>query len=142
MIAFRMHAPSRNVFDSSGALLYPGRWHTAGTRVVYAAEHASLATLETLIHAGGQKIPPRAISLLHIPDNLPVETVPWMELPDSQAYGNAWVQNRRSAILRIPSIAVNRMESNFMLNPAHPDFPSIHAEAPQEFVFNARFFGT
>lgn len=140
MIVFRMHGISCGVFDTMGAILQPGRWHSQGTAVVYAAEHASLAVLETLIHAGGRKLPLRAISRIHLPDDLFIETVPWMEMPASQAYGDAWLREGRSAVLRVPSIAVNRIESNFVFNPLHRDFALIHASAPEEFVFNPRFF--
>jgi len=135
-----MHGISHDVFDATGAILHAGRWHSAGTRVVYAAEHASLAVLETLIHAGGRKIPPRVITQIHIPDAHRIESAVWMEMPDSQRFGDVWVNEARTAILRVPSIAVNRMESNFVLNPRHPDFPSIHVVASEEFVFNPRFF--
>ena len=140
MIVFRMHGVSLRVFDTTGAFLYAGRWHSRGTRVVYTAEHLSLAVLETLIHAGGRKMPPRAVTRIRIPDLLSVESAPWMEMPDSQAFGDAWVKEARSAVLRVPSIAVNRMESNFVLNPGHPEFPHIQHKAPQEFVFDPRFF--
>jgi RES domain-containing protein len=140
MIVYRMHAASRGVFDTTGAFLYAGRWHSQGTRVVYAAEHASLAALETLIHAGGRKIPPRVITQIYLPDDLAIENSNWMDLPDSRAFGDAWARQKRGAILRVPSIAVNGMESNLLLNPAHPAFSSIQAEPPQGFVFNSRFF--
>jgi RES domain-containing protein len=134
-----MHSASRPVFDTGGAFLQPGRWHSRGTRVVYAAEHASLAVLETLIHAGGRKIPPRMITRIDLPDNLRVESAPWMKMLESQAFGDAWVREGRSAALRVPSIAVNRLESNFVFNPIHPDFPLIRHEPPEEFVFDPRF---
>jgi RES domain-containing protein len=140
MIVFRMHGISQGVFDSSGAVFQPGRWHSAGTRVVYAAEHASLAALETLIHAGGRRMPPRAISRIHLPDDLSIESAPWIEMPASQAFGDTWVREERSAVLRVPSIAVNRMESNFVLNPGHTDFALIRNEATKRFVFDPRFF--
>jgi RES domain-containing protein len=140
MIIFRMHGISQAAFDSSGAFLQPGRWHSAGTRVVYAAAHASLAALETLIHAGGRKMPPRAISRINLPDDLSIESAPWMEMPASQSYGDAWVRDARTAVLRVPSIAVNRMESNFVLNPHHEDFPCIQLGNPERFVFDPRFF--
>jgi len=140
MIVFRMHGPAYAPFDSSGSFLYPGRWHSAGTRVVYTAEFASLAVLETLIHAGGRRIPPRAITRIRIPDDLFIESADWIELPESQAVGDVWAREQRSAVLRVPSMAVNRMESNFVLNPFHPDFKRIEHDSPQEFVFNARFF--
>jgi RES domain-containing protein len=140
MIVFRMHGISHDAFDSSGAFFQPGRWHSAGTRVVYAAEHASLAVLETLIHAGGKKMPPRAITRIHIPDDLPIESAPWMEMPASQAFGDAWAREARTAVLRVPSIAVSGMESNFVFNPIHAEFQLIQRDASERFVFDPRFF--
>ena len=139
MVVFRMHGASYEVFDTAGGFLQPGRWHSRGTRVVYAAEHASLAVLETLIHAGGRKMPPRAITQIRFPDDLSIESASWIEMPASQRFGDAWVNEARTAVLRVPSVAVNRMESNFVLNPHHPDFPRIQHEAAEEFVFDTRF---
>jgi RES domain-containing protein len=140
MIVFRMHSPSHSVFDTMGAFLYGGRWHSRGTRVVYAAEHASLATLETLIHGGGRKMPARQIARIELPDSLAIESAPWMEMPESQRFGDAWVSGLRSAVLRVPSLAVNGMESNFVMNPAHPDFDRIGHLDSSKFAFDPRFF--
>jgi len=123
-----------------GARLQPGRWHSRGTAVVYSAQNASLAVLETLIHAGGRKIPPRAITQVNIPDDLAIESASWLDMPDSQWFGDTWVLESRTAVLRVPSIAVNRMESNFVFNPAHADFSRIKVDHSQEFVFDLRFF--
>lgn len=140
MIVYRMHGIGHDVFDTTGALLHPGRWHSQGTKVVYAAEHASLAVLETLIHASGGRIPPRVISKIHIPDEVPVESAEWVEMPSSQRFGDRWVKEKRSAVLRVPSIAVQRMEANYIFNPGHPDFSSLRALAAEEFFFDPRFF--
>ena len=140
MIVFRMHPPHYPVFDSTGAFLYAGRWHSSGMRVVYAAEHASLAVLETLIHAGGRKIPDRTITRIEIPDGVPVESAAWMEMPHSQDFGDRWVNQARTAVLRVPSIAMNRMESNFVFNPAHTDFSRIKTLTSETFPFDPRFF--
>jgi RES domain-containing protein len=140
LIAYRMHGPAHDAFDATGAFLQPGRWHPAGTRVIYAAEHASLAVLETLIHAGGRKLPPRALTRIEIPDDVVVESMGWLEMPASQAFGEAWVREARTAVLRVPSVAVNRMESNFVLNPAHRQFARFTHTSPQPYVFNPRFF--
>jgi len=140
MVIFRMHASRYQPFDTSGAFLYGGRWHSRWTRVVYAAEHASLAVLETLIHAGGRKIPSRLLTQIEIPDSVPMETAAWMEPSASQAFGDAWVEQARSAVLRVPSVAVNRLESNFVLNPAHPAFSLIKTLDSAEFVFDPRFY--
>jgi RES domain-containing protein len=139
MIVFRMHGISQDAFDSMGAFLQPGRWHSAGARIVYTAEYASLAVLETLIHAGGRKMPPRAITRIHLPGDLSIESAPWLEMPESQAFGDKWAKEARTAVLRVPSIAVNRMESNFVLNPRHPDFSHIHHDPPESFIFDPRF---
>jgi RES domain-containing protein len=140
MIVFRMHGIGRPVFDTTGSFLYPGRWHSRGTRVVYAAEHASLAVLETLIHAGGRKIPPRAMARIVVPDSVVVESAGWIDPPGSQRFGDAWVKEKRSAVLRVPSAAVNRMESNFLFNPAHADFARIVQQGSEGFPFDPRFF--
>jgi len=140
MIVFRMHSAAYRVFDTTGAYLLPGRWHSAGTRIVYASEHASLAVLETLIHAGGRRMPSRVITRIEIPDGLEIESADWREMPESQDFGSKWVRELRTAVLRVPSIAVNQMESNLVLNPAHPGFSRIKAGSPREFVFDPRFF--
>jgi RES domain-containing protein len=139
MIVFRMHRPSAGPFDTTGAFLAPGRWHSAGTRVIYTAQYASLAVLETLVHAGGRKIPARTISRIVLPEDLSPESADWREFPDSQEFGDRWVKEFRSVVLRVPSVVVNRMESNFLLNPAHPEFSRIEVGSSLDFEFDARF---
>jgi RES domain-containing protein len=140
MIVFRMHGPHNPAFDSTGAFLYAGRWHSRGTRVVYAAEHASLAVLETLIHAGGRKIPPRNMTRIEIPEDFHIESAGWKDMPESQRFGDQWVIEARTAVLRVPSIATNRLESNFIFNPAHPEFVKFKELESEEFAFDPRFF--
>jgi RES domain-containing protein len=139
VVIFRMHSNLLGAFDTKGSTLQAGRWHSIGTRVVYAAEHASLAVLETLIHAGGKKIPPRVLTRITVPDELPIERGDWMEMPHSQAFGDDWFREGRSAVLSVPSIAVNKLELNYVLNPRHSDFRQIIQEEPQNFVFDPRF---
>jgi len=140
MIVYRMHRIGSDVFDTTGAVLFSGRWHLAGMRVVYAAEHASLAALETLIHTGGKPVPSKAITEIQIPEDMTVESSEWMEIGESQRFGSDWVRSGRSAVLQVPSKAVNLMESNFLINPAHRDFGNIRAGQSREFAFDPRFF--
>ncbi len=140
MVIFRMHGVAYDAFDTTGSFLHPGRWHRIGTRVIYAAEHVSLAALETLIHAGGRKIPPRSLTRIHIPDGLAIEEAGWMDMPESQHWGDTWARERRTAVLRVPSIAVNQLESNLVLNPGHPEFANIGHDPAQAFNFSLRFF--
>jgi RES domain-containing protein len=140
MIVYRMHRVGSNAFDTTGAVLFPGRWHLAGVRVVYAAEHASLSALETLIHTSQRAIPNKAITEIQIPDDISVQSSQWMEIGQSQIFGSDWVRSGRTAVLRVPSKAVNQMESNFLINPEHRDFGRIHAGRTRDFAFDVRFF--
>ncbi len=135
----RMHGTAYAPNDSTGATLADGRWHTRGTRVLYAAQHISLAVLETLIHAGGRKLPPRSLTRITIPNGLATETASWLDLPRSRTFGDRWVRENRTAVLAIPSIAVNKMELNYVLNPFHPDFASLTFHPSQPFAFDPRF---
>jgi RES domain-containing protein len=137
---YRMHGPGYAVFDSNGAALRAGRWHLRGTRVAYAAQHVSLAALETLVHANSQTLPPKALTEIDVPDSVAIEHAGWMELPDSQAFGSQWVREARTAVLAVPSIVVERMELNFVLNPAHPEFRQVTHGPAMPFVFDGRFF--
>ena len=140
MIVYRMHRIGSNVFDTTGAFLFSARWHLAGVRVVYAAEHASLAALETLIHTSQRAVPNKAITEIAIPQDIAVESSEWMEIGQSQIFGSDWVRSGRSAVLRVPSKAVNMMESNFLINPAHRDFDRISPGRTRDFAFDFRFF--
>ena len=140
MTIFRIHSPAYAVFDTSGAAYRAGRWHLRGTRVVYAAQYVSLAALETLVHANSQVLPPKLITEIEIPDSLSIEYAAWMDLPNSQVFGSRWVQESRTAVLAVPSIVVQQIELNFVINPAHPDFQQITPGLARSFVFDGRFF--
>jgi RES domain-containing protein len=140
MIVYRMHRAGFDALDSTGSFLGDGRWHTAGTRMIYAAEHVSLAALETLIHASEGRITNRQLTEILIPDDLPIESAEWREIRESQRFGDAWAKASRSAVLQVPSIAVNRLESNYIINPLHAAFGRIQKGQMMAFVFNERFF--
>jgi RES domain-containing protein len=55
----------------------------------------------------------------------------------TQLQGDAWVLGGRSAILAVPSV-LYRDETNFVLNPVHPDFPRIKISDPEPFSFDPR----
>jgi RES domain-containing protein len=140
MIVYRIHRMGSDVFDTTGSSLFSGRWHLAGSRLVYAAEHASLAALETLIHTSRKAVPNKAITEVQISNDVTVESSDWSEVGESQTFGTEWVRARRTAVLKVPSKAVNQMESNFLINPAHSDFNRIRPGRTREFAFDPRFF--
>ncbi len=72
--------------DGAGGLHTSGRWHTRGRPVVYAAESASTALLEVLVHleVDPEDLPDGFLLLaIDIPDDVAMETIEPNELaPD------------------------------------------------------------
>lgn len=58
-------------------------------------------------------------------------------LPTTQHIGDDWVQGQRSVALRVPS-AIVPDESNYLLNPGHPDFVRIEIGPPEEISIDSR----
>jgi RES domain-containing protein len=54
-----------------------------------------------------------------------------------QAIGDRWILSGDSAVLRVPSVLVPE-ESNFLLNPRHPNFEKICISRPHAFCFDPR----
>lgn len=133
-------------FSGEGAARAGGRWNSRGTRMVYASSTRALAALETLVHLN----PPVFFRYVFFPlrfedalvERLPASRLPagWRESPPSpavQAVGDRWVAEGRSAVLEVPCVLVPG-ESNFLLNPAHPDFAKIVIGGREEFSFDRR----
>jgi RES domain-containing protein len=45
------------IYDTEGARLFPGRWNTETSPIIYTSEHYSTAMLEKLLH-GNSMLPP------------------------------------------------------------------------------------
>ena len=133
-------------FSGEGEYRSGGRWNSVGTRVVYASATQALATLENLVHLN-PKIFFRysafeiqfdvamleKFSVVLLPANWRDEPPP----PSTQAVGDRWVKEARSAVLELPSVIV-RGETNYLLNPAHPDFRKIKIGPAEPFAFDPR----
>jgi RES domain-containing protein len=52
------------------------------------------------------------------------------------AIGDDWVKTARSAILPLPCVITG--ETNYLINPAHPDFGKIKIGKPEPFSFDPR----
>ena len=57
--------------------------------------------------------------------------------PELQLIGDEWVNRSPSAVLEVPS-AVIETDSNYLLNPHHPDFKAVRVMDPQRFGFDLR----
>src|SRR5918997_6989424 len=137
-------------FDGEGARLYGGRWNSPGTRMVYTSSTISLAVLEILIHLQEASLLSSYSLISASFDDAFVERLDHSVLPDGwraypapselQRIGDEWVRSQSSAILEVPSAVVER-ESNYLLNPSHPDFSSVLIGEPEPFTFDERLLG-
>lgn len=137
-------------FDGEGARRYGGRWSSPGIRLAYASAHLSLAMIEYFVHLDRDDPPPDlVVAVADVPDDVSRVKVSQGSLPASwrqtpapvelAAIGNRFARRRRAAILVVPS-ALAPDESNWLLNPNHPDFTRVRIHPPEPFAYDARFF--
>ena len=132
-----------SAFTGEGARINGGRWNSPGKAMVYTSSSLSLATLEVLVHLEDPEILGSLFSWasLEISSGL-LETLSPQNLPAgwndsessrvSRAIGDAWLRSMRTAVLAVPSV-VTPGEWNYLLNPAHPEFPQIRVGESQQF---------
>lgn len=102
------------------------------------ASTISLAILENLVHMSRQDFPTGYVVVSAvIPEDLEILSLAEDENPPQG--GDEWFDSQASAVLRVSSVVVPG-ESNFLLNPAHPDFERIVMEPARLFEFDARLF--
>jgi RES domain-containing protein len=149
MIAFRIADRRHPIFDSTGAFLKGGRWNSPGKHVIYAAQTYSGAVLEVLVHSNLSLLPrTQSVIEITIPDDVPVESLKPSDLPGwaaddlvaSRQFGDQWIEERRSAVLVVPSVVLQGREANILVNPHHEYFPRIRASAPEPVQWDLRLF--
>ncbi|GAB3978140.1 RES family NAD+ phosphorylase [Spirosoma terrae] len=124
------------------------RWNSRGQFVLYTAATRALACLENVVHRSGEGLQETfRVMVIDVLDAIFVETITLDTLPadwfdfnqyDScQRLGSEWLRSGRSAVLRVPS-AIIPNEWNYLLNPAHPDFPRIQLIRTEPFLFDPR----
>jgi|SRR5277367_457496 len=149
MRAFRIADGRFPIVDGTGARLTGGRWNSAGSPVIYAAETFAGAILEILVHASLFRLPRNYVYVeLSIPDTIGSEMASSPDLPDwefadqavTRSIGDQWLLEKRSAILIVPSVVTQGIETNVLLNPLHPDFGKIGASQPAPVRWDSRLF--
>jgi RES domain-containing protein len=136
-------------FSPIGASLIGGRWNSPGLGVICASRSYAGALLECLAHAGIGRVPRTHVAVaIAIAEAVVVERYDesvllagWdhADLRVARAFGDAWIRERRTAVLVVPSV-VARKEGNVLINPQHPDFGGIVPSAPEPVVWDARLF--
>ena len=134
--------------SGSGGLSHRGRWHNRGRPVVYLAESAASALLETLVHieASHPSELPHGYQLLEVdvPEAATVMEVAeplvsgWQQgLAATRRIGDQWLAAQASLLLRVPSAVVGRT-FNLLMNPAHPQAQTCRVVSVTRYPFDAR----
>lgn len=149
LTCFRIGDPDgvHPIYDSEGARLYPGRWNTGASPVIYTSEHYSTAMLEKLVHANAILPPNQHYIRITIPNGVSYEVFQTAAHPGwdgrrediAKAFGDAWHRERRTALLIVPSIPA-RLERNILINPQHADAVGITHDLPEPIWWDERLY--
>ncbi|MGO9429123.1 RES family NAD+ phosphorylase [Rhodoblastus sp.] len=126
--------------SGEGARLYGGRWNSPGHAMVYAADEPALAVLEVRVHLDlpPELIPDDYVLMKFDLSGLAVEDLAVLPA-DPRAFGDQWLEQRRSPILRVPSFIVPDA-SNLLLNPTHPQAADAKIVGVNPFAFDPRLW--
>ncbi|MFO7881109.1 MAG: RES family NAD+ phosphorylase [Kosmotogaceae bacterium] len=120
----------------------PARWNSAGIKMICCAASRALACLENVVHRGDSDLfnLPFVTMEIEIPDDLNIIEQELTALPHGwneggeeayrkcRPFGDIWYRGLESAVLKVPS-AIIPGDSNYILNPDHPDFSKIFIAA-------------
>jgi RES domain-containing protein len=140
----------KSAFSGEGARLYGGRWNPKGVPIVYVAQTQALAVLEMMVQ--DEALAARYVMIpAQVPDAVAIERIEARSLPAGwrsmrhletlRGIGAEWARSRRNAVLAVPS-AVIPAETNFLLNPLHPDFRRIRIGKPAAFRLDPRLLAS
>lgn len=137
----------KTALTGEGARLYGGRWNSKGKSVIYTSESRALAVVEMLVHLDNPSPLPSYVVLEVQIDETLVQEIDRAALPNNwraepppkciRSIGDEWIDARPSAVLRVPS-AVIEGDFNYLLNPAHRDFPKLIFSDAKSFRFDKR----
>lgn len=136
-------------FSGEGTRLVGSRWIHQGLPAVYTSESIALAVLESLVHMELSHPPPHVVIPADLPEEMAIEEVDPGQLPPDwyatpapillRDIGTDWLRSQRTAVLKVPS-AIVIDESNYLLNPLHPEFARISIGEARDFAFDGRLW--
>src|SRR5688500_1304666 len=153
MIVYRIEREKylSTTLSGVGASMTKGyRWNSLNTKLVYTAESRALATLEVSVHLDlSQDLPmDRHYVQIEIPDDITILEVNVTDLPagwdakppttTTQIIGDDFAAENKAAVLKVPSSIVPH-ESNYLINPNHPDSKRIIVKSTSPMLFDSRF---
>ncbi len=103
------------------------------------------------MHAN-RRAPPSAARFVEavVPDDVPREVFDAAAFPGwddphdpsiAQTFGRAWIEERRSALLLVPSVVTAGRDTNAVVNPDHPDAARIAVGPEVPVSLDRRLFG-
>ena len=128
--------------NGRGGITFAGRWHHAGTPVVYLAESPAGALIESCVHTSANDIPPSFNLLKVVGPDLPFDLTTlepdWSERAEiTREVGSMWLRRGSSSLLLVPSALVPETV-NYLLNPLHKDAGLFQIEKSYLYPFDAR----
>jgi RES domain-containing protein len=147
MWVWRLARAAFPALDGEGARLYGGRWNSPGNPVVYASASRALSVLERLVGTEPDDVPSDlTLFELELPDTLEIGTLSAAELdpawrrPRSELcrrIGDEWIADQATPVLAVPSVIIPE-ESNYLVNPAHPESIRVQVRGRTPFAFDPR----
>ncbi|UXI70012.1 RES family NAD+ phosphorylase [Tahibacter amnicola] len=134
-----------------GAKLFPGRWHSAGTPILYTASTESLALLEKFVHLSLEYRTILHVKLeIALPDDAVVEQfedqphaadASWEgdDPSTSRAVGDRWARHSSSLGLSVPSV-LSTSERNVLLRANSPQFGQLQIVRAEDFLYDDRMW--
>jgi len=133
--------------DGTGGLMASGRWHARGEPVVYFGGSAAIVVLERLAHIDPDLLPDdleiacfevsEAIAEIKAEEIAPLPVAWIQDETVTRRIGSLWRKQGASCLLTVPS-AILPEESNFLLNPQHPDAARLRLVRSRRFHFDPR----
>ena len=134
--------------SGDGARLHGGRWNSPGRPVLYLSEEAALPPLEVLVHLD---LPPDLLPPDYVLMRVDLSPLVWaapvgwvetgpaepMDEAGSRAWGDRWIVEARTPVLRVPSALVAE-SANLVVNMRHPLAASIPEPGLRDFAFDPR----
>ncbi len=148
MRVWRLTSRGHASFEGEGARRAGGRWNRRGAPLVYTSESLALAALEYLVNVDPATAARDLVAVAaSIPEILAVKRLSAGDLPRNWRsfpappvladLGTRWIDSLETPVLSVPSVVVPQ-ETNFLVNPRHPESRLIEVRPPVPFAFDVR----
>jgi len=139
-----------NDLSGHGAEKNGGRWNNKGLPALYTSGSRALAVLEVAVHVPYGIMPINYyIIVIEVPKEAGITEITISSLPANwsrnpiakatQYIGDDFLKSNSNLTLKVPSATVPG-DSNFIINPSHPDFKMLKILAVEPFEFDSRLF--